>query len=136
MFANCRHDVHKQKVERFDSRLMIIPRYSCDSAWYNRREFERCYDLQWTFVRCYYPHLHNERYAELINAGTHSFPLYSSLYFFSPTFHQEVTTLCMMEPIYSIYGTFFQIFFFSLFYLLVFNFCAYNYCGIINWLIF
>lgn len=38
MFANCRHDVHKRKIERFDSRLMIIPRHSCDSALYTIKE--------------------------------------------------------------------------------------------------
>lgn len=37
MFANCRHDVHKRKVERFDSRL-IVPRHSCDLAWYTMKE--------------------------------------------------------------------------------------------------
>lgn len=115
MFANCRHDVHKRKIERFDSRLMIIPRHSCDSALYTIKESSNG-------VTIYDEHLYDVTIRICITSvalrRTHqcrnllflpllfSIPLFPNLPSGSYYFMYSV-----MEPICSIYETFFQIFF-------------------------
>lgn len=137
MFANCRHDVHKRKVERFDSRL-IVPRHPCDSAWYTIEESsngvtiynERLYDV--TTRICITSITQNSSTPE---------PTLSPSTFLDTSFPQPSSIrklLCVFsdgtDP-FNLWNIFPNIFY-SLFSLLVFNSCACNYCGIINQLIY